>query len=629
MNWVPQRGVRGFGKETIRLSWLTWFGLAVLLCVFVYCFYYALQSGGLARHGRDYQVLRIAHWQLESGFREALQEVIDAYNQEPHVQAARVRVEQLAIPQNYYGQFVNVHLIGGTAPDLLQLGRSTLVARHGPTFFMPLDAALAEPNPHNRAEELEPLLTAAQVERLVEGSWQDNFTNQLNRTLFSYTGHHFAVPLAAGGTVRFFYNRTLLREAKEVLAQALQPPVTAPWLRSLLADNPDLATLAITRNTEELREWLLTDAAPRSFGEFILLCEAVQQMALAEPRSGLMPITAHRDIDAVLAGAYRSLFLYPFARSLDFNSDGMMTGTELFAALQQDTITFRNERVQTTFEFWRRLAQYFPQGFIGMDREQATRRFLSGKALFHPAGSWDAVGIFRHAEGMAPASRFEVGVFDPVIPKPGDRWGAMRPRLSSEANIHGGLYFALTRGSANGPLAKDFLRYLTSFRQNSQFIQSIGWIPLIEGVVPNERAQPFTPRFAGANPFIATGFIEDVGNPALRSLFMTFLSGNMAYPAFSREFLAILQNPRLGVAREWSRKRQNEIQMLGQVDRSLEIARFRQLVESHQEGLAEAVFTPTPQQMRLMRHSSRQMGGRRTMLEWRLAGYETPFPEFQ
>ncbi|MCD8482164.1 MAG: hypothetical protein LR015_05525 [Verrucomicrobia bacterium] len=74
-------------------------GLALLTISFFFSLWVVLrQTGTIDRvTGTEQRVVRFLHWQLEPGFREALQAVIDEYNALPHVRAAGYTVQQIAI----------------------------------------------------------------------------------------------------------------------------------------------------------------------------------------------------------------------------------------------------------------------------------------------------------------------------------------------------------------------------------------------------------------------------------------------------------------------------------------------------------------------------------------------------
>jgi len=92
------------------------------------------------------KTIRICHWQLESGYREGLQQVIDAYNT-LHA-ADRIRVLQVPVTEKVYAQWLNVNLIADNAPDIAEMGKARLAqGENVAKYFMPLGREILAPNP--------------------------------------------------------------------------------------------------------------------------------------------------------------------------------------------------------------------------------------------------------------------------------------------------------------------------------------------------------------------------------------------------------------------------------------------------------------------------------------------------
>lgn len=62
-------------------------------------------------------VVRFGHWQLEASVREGIDEMARRYR-ELH---PNVWIVQDAIPDSVYGQWASTQLMGGTAPDIMQV----------------------------------------------------------------------------------------------------------------------------------------------------------------------------------------------------------------------------------------------------------------------------------------------------------------------------------------------------------------------------------------------------------------------------------------------------------------------------------------------------------------------------
>lgn len=64
-------------------------------------------------------VIRLCHWQLETGMREAFDALAAEYQKlHPHV-----RIEQTAVPGRVYGTYVRTRLAGNNPPDIVEMGR--------------------------------------------------------------------------------------------------------------------------------------------------------------------------------------------------------------------------------------------------------------------------------------------------------------------------------------------------------------------------------------------------------------------------------------------------------------------------------------------------------------------------
>src|SRR4051794_12322279 len=81
----------------------------------------AMRRSEEARPGTT--VIRIGHWQLESGVREAFETLGKQFAELPEVKAryGDVKIAQDAIPDTTYGQWLTSQMMGQTAPDLLEV----------------------------------------------------------------------------------------------------------------------------------------------------------------------------------------------------------------------------------------------------------------------------------------------------------------------------------------------------------------------------------------------------------------------------------------------------------------------------------------------------------------------------
>src|SRR5690606_21015955 len=188
-----------------------------------------------AESNPDEVIIRIAHWQLESGIRDA----IDVLARDYERLHPGVRIQQNPIPERIYPSWLKTQLVGGTAPDLIQIGKGSddeTLAR----FFVPLTDQVEQPNPYNAGTNL-----AGQ-------RWRDTFVDGLaggdsyKPNLLEYYG----VPLSMI-TIRMYYN-------------------VSEWQR-ILGDTPP----------------------PANYDEFISICERVQEHAAKTGRT-IFPIAGSK-----------------------------------------------------------------------------------------------------------------------------------------------------------------------------------------------------------------------------------------------------------------------------------------------------------------------------------------------
>lgn len=147
-----------------------------------------------AQDGQPVVTLRIGHWQLESGLREAF----DAIGREFERLNPGVRVEQIPVPERIFPNWLITQLVGGTAPDLIALGYGLTEERLA-RFFLPISDLADRPNPWNAGTDLEgvPL--------------RETFLDGMDGGYFPALLEFYGVPLAVH-TIRMYYNLDLLRE---------------------------------------------------------------------------------------------------------------------------------------------------------------------------------------------------------------------------------------------------------------------------------------------------------------------------------------------------------------------------------------------------------------------------------
>ena len=125
--------------------------LIIALGAYLLAVVLVLTRPGATLSGDDRIVIRLAHWQIEEGPREAMVALVKRYEElNPHI-----RVEVLAVPGNVYKQWLRTQLIGGNATDIIEFGSFIGgVNDIPPRFFDPISQYMELPNPYNRGTPL-------------------------------------------------------------------------------------------------------------------------------------------------------------------------------------------------------------------------------------------------------------------------------------------------------------------------------------------------------------------------------------------------------------------------------------------------------------------------------------------
>lgn len=380
----------------------------------------------------DEIVIRIAHWQLESGIRDALDTLARDYER----LNPGVRIEQNPIPERIYPSWFKTQLVGGTAPDLIQIGKGSddeTLAR----FFLPLTDYVEKPNPYNAGTPLAGL------------PWRDTFVDGLSG-IESYKPNlleYYGIPLSMI-TIRMYYNVT-------------------EWKR-ILGDTPP----------------------PADYDTFVALCERVQSHA-AKTGEVLFPIAGSNYGTPWFASALIGSQTQRLGQRLDDVLTLRPNPAENALQFLAGRWTLDDPEFVNGLHLARQIGRFAQPGFIQANRDDATFYFVQGRALMIVTGSWDAPS-FRT---LAP---FEVGAFQlpmPLATHPRYGTGVLGP--TSESETPTGASFALTRASPNRDRALDFLHYLSSQRGNTTFAHVSSWLPSVIDVDLPPLVKPFAPVIDG------------------------------------------------------------------------------------------------------------------------------------
>lgn len=274
-------------------------------------------------------VIRIAHWLLHSGMREAF----DQAGRDYEALHPEVQVEQIAVPIKGWGSWARTQLIGETAPELL--GASGLNIATRTRYLIPISGYLDDPNPYNVGTDLEGV------------PWRDTFVDGLsngvvyNRDL----GEHFSIMLQTV-SMRLFVNLDLL----EAVTGSRQPPQTFEDLRSLARELKGYNT---------------------------------------EHGSNIVSIASCKPYSESLFGRVIPQMTQKLSIELSPGHELVMSIQNVAECLLNGTLSYRTPDVMAALGVLKELGDMMQPGFLQMQREDSHFHFFQQGAVMIYTGSWD------------------------------------------------------------------------------------------------------------------------------------------------------------------------------------------------------------------------------------------------
>ncbi|HEY5895200.1 MAG TPA: extracellular solute-binding protein [Chthoniobacterales bacterium] len=372
--------------------------------------------------------LRIAHWQLENGPRAAFEALANEYSR----RHPNVRITQIPIPERIYGNWLVTQLVGGTPPDLIQLGigmNDERLAR----FFTPLSELADRPNPYNDGTPFEgkPL--------------RDTFADGMQGGYYPNLVEFYGVPIS-GKSFRMFYNLDLLRE------------ITG------------------------------SERVPQTYDELIALCKRTQEYA-AEKHVRMVPIAGSKYNGGILMQALFTSQTQKLRERLTPTGMLVTPASMLADRLLHKQWSLDTPDAKSGLTLMREVAQYMQPGFMQLLRDDAMLLFVQRGAVMITTGSWDATSIRQE-------SPFRIGVGSIPYPAPDHpvygrfTYGSIADAEGSNA----GTVLGIPRDTKHPEETRDFLQFLGSVPGGQIWTDRSGWIPSVMGTKTSPDAAPFLPN---------------------------------------------------------------------------------------------------------------------------------------
>jgi raffinose/stachyose/melibiose transport system substrate-binding protein len=303
--------------------------------------------------GSPETVLRVAHMNSYPAVMAAFDRVARDYER----LHPGIRIEQILVPQRMYPAWLRTRLVGGVAPDLVEITGATTnedVAR----YFRDLTQELRQPNPHNRDTALANI------------PWGATFVTGLQErpNYIEPLVAYYSVPLSLA-THRLIYNRDLLEK-----------------------------TFGVTE-------------LPRTAAALAKLCAQIAERSRAD-NLGIIPFATEGDngrefLKGIMRAATEETLL-----QLDPYGNYWNWDDEIAIAWLLKRWSLETPALRTALGAMGDMGRQLPPGFLQFGKGEGTFQFLQGKAVFLVAPSFEFT-MFRES------CAFPLGIM--AAPVVGDR----------------------------------------------------------------------------------------------------------------------------------------------------------------------------------------------------------------
>lgn len=289
--------------------------------------------------GSDKITIRFSHWSLESGVREAMDDIAREYMRlHPNVQ-----VIQQPVPSKVYPNWLITQLIGETAPDLVLIGK-TMTQERIARYFVPITSYVRQPNPYNQGTELEGI------------PWADTFNDGLEGAYEHTLQEYYGVPYGIH-VIRVFYNRDLIRKICGI-------------------DHP-----------------------PQDYEGFMQVCRQIQEYS-QKTGDTIVPIAGSKFnaieiLPRFFSNQTQKLIYHPsalYSLTCDW--------ANLAPAYWKGQWSLNTPEIRSGLEIMREIGQKMPPGFQQLEREDATMSFVQQRSVMIASGTWDQNSLKHETAGI-------------------------------------------------------------------------------------------------------------------------------------------------------------------------------------------------------------------------------------
>ncbi|MCY3023618.1 MAG: extracellular solute-binding protein [Planctomycetota bacterium] len=439
--------------------------VVLLVGTFVISLFHVMARGKKATGAGTKEVLTLAHWQLEPGVRTGFEWGAVKYNEMRRAKnLPEMEFKQLPITEKGYGQWVTTQLMGGTAPDLIEMGLGlpwSIWVNYRARYFVPVTQEIMKPNPYNEGCFFE---VQGKMAPGKDVPWKETYIDSMGQGIWELQ-EYYDIGLSTFSQ-RLFYNPILLKELTGRLAQEGKWPA------------------AIEVPPDDLRK-------------FLELCDKIAELKNKQG-APYYPIAGSAYQLNVMFGQMINPLTVVLMDVVDENRDAYAANDETLFAYLRGSFKFDDPRLLKVMGLSHELCRRYQKGWNGLNRDDAVMLFIQWRSVFICTGSWDGMTLKEQAAGAVPPFPVEIAQFP--MPVPSDpEWGDIAFGRNYEKPGMG-FSFGLTKTSKHQELALDFLRFLSAQKANEEFNKVIGWIPAVKGAKPSEFLAAFAPNYDGVSP---------------------------------------------------------------------------------------------------------------------------------